>query len=202
MFILNGFLLGLSTGVFCLSLCAPVFIPLILVEKRDKKEIFWVFGKFTAGRLIAYLIFGAIAGYWGEKLNNKYLEGYISLAIIFLALLILFYSFGLLKKKGRLCALLKQIKLPFLFGFLTGINICPPFLLALSYSFKMADIGKSVLFFLMFFLATSLYIFPFTFLGFLGEFQNIRKIARVAGVVVGVVFLIQGIRDLSPYLFK
>ena len=32
----QGFLLGLSTGVFCLGYCAPVFVPYVLAEARPR----------------------------------------------------------------------------------------------------------------------------------------------------------------------
>jgi hypothetical protein len=36
--ILSGYLAGLSVGVYCLGLCLPVFLPMLLAEKRDTKN--------------------------------------------------------------------------------------------------------------------------------------------------------------------
>ena len=62
MFIVNGFLLGLTTGVFCLTWCIPALLPLILSKGRKIKQSFFLFFEFTFGRLIGYILFGGLVG--------------------------------------------------------------------------------------------------------------------------------------------
>jgi len=38
--IVTGYLAGLSVGVYCLGLCLPVFLPILLSKKRDVKKVF------------------------------------------------------------------------------------------------------------------------------------------------------------------
>jgi len=78
-------------------------------------------------------------------------------------------------------------------GFLMGINICPPFLMSLAYVFSLHSAFKGIIYFLMFFLGTTLYFLPVAFLGFLGKMKEFRLIARVAGLIVGFAFLTYGI---------
>ena len=61
--VIKAFLLGLSTGTLCLGYCSPVFIPLMLAEKREGfGRKLTPFIQFTLGRLIAYVSFGLLAG--------------------------------------------------------------------------------------------------------------------------------------------
>lgn len=194
--LINGLLLGLSTGIFCLSYCLPIYIPLLLVEKRNKIQIWWVFLKFTLGRLIAYIIFGAVVGYLGSQLTGVFFQKTISLAMVVLALIMIAYSLGLTIPQSKLCHYFKKIKVPFWLGFFTGINICPPFLLALSYGFKAGGIISGILFFTAFFIGTTIYTAPFTFAGYLSQNKILRQIGAFSTFLVGIIFLILGLKGL------
>jgi len=196
MFIVNGFLLGLTTGVFCLAWCIPALLPLILSKGRKIKQSFFLFLEFTFGRLIGYVLFGGLIGYLGLRIESEIIKKVNLGALVFLAVLLILYGIGCLKHKKLFCQFFKKAKFPILFGFLTGVNICPPFLLALSYVFDVGGVGKGILFFTSFFLATSLYFIPFIFLGFLGFKKIFQKVARIIAVFAGAFFLIYGLRGL------
>jgi len=51
----QGMLLGLSTGIFCLITCAPVYVPFVLSEDRKLQQNIMAIGEIAIGRLIAYL---------------------------------------------------------------------------------------------------------------------------------------------------
>jgi hypothetical protein len=55
-----------------------------------------------------------------------------------------------------------------------------------------------VLLFIAFFLGTSLYMLPLTFVGLLSRYEQIREVARLTAIIVGVVFLLMGIGYLLP----
>jgi len=194
--ILNGFLLGLSTGLFCISYCLPIYAPILLAESRTKKQTWFVFVKFTLGRFIAYILFGAVVGFLGSKISNSIFSTIITIAVIILSCLLILYALGFALPKAKFCKLFKKVKPPFLFGFLTGINVCPPFLLAMAYTFKSGDILGGIFFFASFFVATTLYIAPFTFLGYLSKTKLLTQIARVAAFVVGLIFLVIGLNSI------
>ncbi|MBL7141659.1 sulfite exporter TauE/SafE family protein [Patescibacteria group bacterium] len=199
MFIINGFLLGLATGVFCLTWCGPVLTSLILTERRRIKQSFFLFFKFIFGRLIGYILFGGLIGYLGLKIESEIVRKANLGALVFLAVLLIFYGVGWLKQKKLFCQFFKKIKFPFVAGFLTGINICPPFLIALAYVFDVGGISEGILFFISFFVATCLYLVPFVFLGFLSSKRVFQRIAQVIAILAGTIFLIYGLRGLlSP----
>lgn len=69
--------------------------------------------------------------------------------------------------------------------------------MSLAYVFTLHSAIKGIVYFIMFFLGTSLYFLPITFLGQLGKMKEFRLIARIAGLIVGVAFLIYGIYYIS-----
>jgi sulfite exporter TauE/SafE len=184
-------LLGLSSGIFCLSYCFPFVAPFVVFEERKTKEDFKVILKFIFGRLFGYLIFGAIFGYLGERITNKTVDFFFFFALACLSFLLIFYSVGLIREKSGICLGPKFKKTtPFLMGFLMGINVCPPFLMALNYAFLLHAFLEGIFFFFLFFLATTVYFFPLTFLGFLNKIEEFRIFARASGVLVGLMFLV------------
>jgi len=78
-------------------------------------------------------------------------------------------------------------------GFLTGINFCPPFLLAFSSSAHTNNLFQSILFFFLFFLGTSLFFLPTIFLGLLSFFSKLKTIGKMTAVVMSVYFFYRGI---------
>jgi hypothetical protein len=79
-------------------------------------------------------------------------------------------------------------------GMLAGFNICPPFLLALSNAVALGRWLDGMVFFLFFFLATSLYVLPFVFSPLLSRISFVRQAARLAAVVAGGWFVFLGAR--------
>ena len=194
-------LLGLSTGIYCLGYCLPVLFPLFMGEERPsliKRSCILL--KFSGGRLIAYLLFGAVVGYSGEKVFNPLVQKIIAISMILLSILLIIYGVSN-RSPVKVCQfswLFNRIKLPFVFGFLTGFNICPPFLLAISYVSGLADLIKGVYFFLVFFLITNLYLVLLVLAGHFSKYRQMRGIARTSAVISGLLFLFIG---LNKYFF-
>jgi sulfite exporter TauE/SafE len=184
-------LLGFSSGVFCMSYCFPFVVPFVVFEKRKLKEDFKVVLKFVFGRLFGYLIFGAIFGYLGEKITNRTVDLFFFLSLSSLSFLLILYSIGLIREKKEICFPSRfKNTTPFLMGFLMGINVCPPFLMALNYVFLLHAFLEGILFFFLFFLGTTIYFLPLAFLGFLNKIKEFRVVARISGILVGLLFLV------------
>jgi len=188
--------LGLSLGLFCLGWCLPAFLPFLLSEERKIKESFKIFGKFLGGRFLAYLIFGAAIGYLGEKLQVSLLYNVAYFALLILGLLLIFYGLGKIKKVLPLCQAFKKIKTPWVLGFLLGLNLCPPFVGAVFYAFSLKDVLLSTLFFLAFFVGTSVYlVFP-VFFGFFSSAKILQKVAQLACILSGIGFILFALKNL------
>lgn len=206
--LIQPFLLGLSVGIFCFTYCVPFIAPYIVAEKRKIKGNFRVILKFIIGRFGGYVLFGAIFGYLGEKIDFPIVNIILIISLMVLSLFLIIYALGFFlpkadppragKPKWSWCsAKLFRDKSPLLMGFFMGINICPPFLMSLAYIFTLHSVVKGIIYFIMFFLATSLYLLPLVFLGLLGKMKEFRLIARISALIVGITFLIYGIYYIS-----
>lgn len=190
----RGMLLGLSTGVFCLVTCAPVYVPFVLSEDRKLRRNILSIGQIAMGRLIAYLFFGLILGILGKQIDGPWLNKAIGTAMILLSVLML--AFVAVKKWPHfgLCKLSKKyVNYPAFFGLLTGINVCPPFLLAMSAALSYASIAGSILLFGGFFVGTSFYLILLVPLGLAAKVESIRQIGLITTVMSGVMFLALGL---------
>jgi len=194
--IIQPFLLGISVGIFCFTYCVPFIAPYLVSEERKLGKNFKLILQFIFGRLGGYILFGAIFGYLGERIGNQAMNLILIISLMILSIVLIIYALGFLKPKVIFCSA-KYIKFrgksPILMGFLMGINICPPFLMSLAYVFSLHSAFKGIIYFLMFFLGTTLYFLPVTFLGFLGKMKEFRVVARIAGLIVGFAFLIYGV---------
>ncbi len=203
---MSGFLLGLASGTSCLAFCAPVLVPYLVAEGRGAWRSVPLLARFLVGRLLGYLLFGLAAGLAGSMVTRgPRREVGFGLAFLALAALLIWYGFGRSSRPnagcvadGRTRALRRWAArwpgaLPVLLGLLTGLNLCPPFALAIAGAAERGGAGASVWFFTTFFLGTSVFFVPLPGLGGLRRFQTLRLVARVAGGVVGVYFAYRGL---------
>ena len=141
---MQAFLLGLSNGVACMTLCAPVLVPYLLGTGGGISKNVTVTMRFLLGRLIGYLIFGVLA--WGISRSLLDNVGIHDLVIgpAFMILSILLVLYGLFHRHPRNCAastvsmaVCKFVEsspslVPVVAGLATGLSFCPPFLLAVT----------------------------------------------------------------------
>lgn len=193
--VFSGFLVGVSSGISCLGICSPYLIPFLLAEKRDMKNNIFVILEFLSGRLIAYLITGFATGVAGVALNEFIVSGKIIGTFMIIAGIMLFlYSSGMVNLVKF--HLLKNIfvRVPFSAGLVSGLNICPPFIAAVTYAISLHDISISIIYFLLFFLGTSVYLFPFIFSGFISKYETARNAGKISGILVAIFVIINGVK--------
>jgi sulfite exporter TauE/SafE len=198
-----GFLLGLATGPSCLAFCAPVLVPYLLAEGQGPGRSASLLGRFLLGRLLGYLLFGLAAGLVGSLLAaGPAREGLFG--VVYLGLAVVLLGYGLRQARSASCAVgggggvVRRLRarwpavLPVLLGLLTGLNLCPPFALAIAGAAETGSVAASILFFAAFFLGTSLFFLPLPGLGGLRRFEALGTVARLAVAVVGVYYLYRG----------
>jgi sulfite exporter TauE/SafE len=199
----EAFLLGLSTGSYCVLTCAPLTLPFLFAEPNCPRRNAGLVGLFLAGRLLGYLLVGLILGLTGF-LVLKYLDPGLEriLALVAYGLagaVLLVQGLSYTGKFRRLCAV-SRIKAfgrnAVLLGLVSGLSVCPPFLTAAGRvlgSGATGDpgtIGAGVLYFLCFFLGTTLFFAPLFGIPLLKRFQDkLAGIARVAMLLMGGYFL-------------
>jgi hypothetical protein len=81
-------------------------------------------------------------------------------------------------------------------GFLTGINLCPPFLVAGVRAAQLAHLSAALLFFVCFFAGTAIWFFPFLSLGFLKRTPAIVTVARMVAVLLACWYGFSGVSIL------
>jgi len=204
----KALLLGLSTGLFCAGFCLPLVGPLLLADERaGMRRSASRIALFLAGRLVAYLLFGLVFGALGGLLSRIWSAKTVLLPVVYATLGVLMVAYGLVQSFPHfgLCRAvnpgLRSGWYPAVVGFLAGINLCPPFLLAVTTVMDMGGALKGVLFFFVFFLATSVYLLPLLFSGLVSRFASVRFAARVAAVLSGLYFIGLALRTaLSTWL--
>jgi sulfite exporter TauE/SafE len=201
---MRGFLLGLANGTICLAYCAPVIVPYFLGEGQTVRRNYLELGQFLTGRLIGYLLFAILA--WSLSLllpeHNNYREMIFGASYILLAGVLVYYCFRKSKSlcaaeflKGSLPKLLanNQLLLPLSLGFLTGLNLCPPFLLAFTSAVSGGSLWSSLVFFGTFFLGTSIFFVPIPILGVMKRTEVLQTIGKMAAGVIGCYYFYMGI---------
>ena len=198
----EGFILGLSTGIYCLSACGPFVVPYLLSEGKGKiKGNLGFILEFMLGRLIAYLLFSLVMSFLGIHYQTIIPPQLISIALVLSSLLLITYALTKNLPQWRFCKWLNFYtpisRVPFFLGFLIGFNICPPFLIGLMRLLELGNIKLGVLFFLSFFSGTSIYMWPLILLGPLATWiDRLRSIASLAALISGCWFFINGIFGL------
>ena len=194
---IKALMLGFSTGLFCLGYCAPILGPLMLSKKDPTlKSSASSLGLFMLGKLTAYLLFGALVGWVSQYTKEIFFlhRRVMPATFIILGLLMVIYGIVEAFPKIRLCSNFSEKYFQkgshyFIMGFLIGIHICPPFLLATAYALTLEKVLKSMAFFFFFFLATSVFLVPFIFSGRISRSENVKAAARITSIIVGVWFI-------------
>ncbi len=87
--------------------------------------------------------------------------------------------------------------MPGLLGLMTGVNVCPPFLMAFGNAAQFATLRQSLLFFAAFFVGTSVYVAPLPLVGMVGQHEVVKTVGRLASGVVGLFYLYSGVVSVA-----
>lgn len=201
---MEAFILGLSSGATCVAYCAPVLVPYLLGEGKGILQNSALTAQFLLGRLVGYLLFAVFA--WG--INRSILQGVsrpdllVGPAYVVFSLLLIYYGFFKTRTscetkcthglRHKLMTIL-PVSIPMIAGFVTGLSLCPPFLLAFTGAVEKTTVLQSMFFFFAFFLGTSIFFIPLPFSGLFRGFSTLKIIGRMAAGLIGVYYLYSGI---------
>lgn len=197
---MEGFILGLSTGLSCIIFCSPVVLPVFVSRgegwKKNSKQTLL----FLGGRLVGYVLFGLLIGAAGA-----YAAGYVSpqlkdnLAVIMYILIggLMIGESVILKEKKctSFCRFFAGGSL-FIYGAATGLSLCPPFLAAGARVFDMAGRQQygalaGAWYFFSFFLGTSLFFLPLLGVPAVNRVLPVlKKIMRPVLLMMGIYFTV------------
>jgi sulfite exporter TauE/SafE len=199
----EGLLLGLSTGAMCLAYCGPVIIPYLLAEGKNVRRSAYYLFLFLSGRMCAYIIVGFLVGILGTTLIQPSKLTIHVTGVIYMILATSLITYGFYQFR-EICLGNVQQKInpgfrkhfpaivPVICGIATGLNICPPFLIAVTKAIGTGNISSSILFFMAFFAGSAIYFIPLPFTGFIKQRRVLRIIGKYAAILTGFIFLYQG----------
>lgn len=189
----DGILLGLSLGSTCLATCLPVFVPFLLRDKKAVKNGLLQTAEFLSGRLLGYLLFGALFGIIGGGIPARTRTIFVDAVFVTMGALMIYQ--GIRKEHKEICAasrLNKFISRPIIYGFLIGVNLCPAFAIALSGAAQTGGVLGGMVLFAGFFVGTSVWFLPLGLFAGITVYKWVRRIARIIAIIVGAYFLVKG----------
>ena len=128
--IIEGLMLGLSTGANCAGSCLVFFMPYLLAEGKPQlwenlKKISLV----MLGRLIAYSSFALIMGFLGSEFKHVFTDRLAHLGLIAASLLMLIYVLTHKFSESKFCSYFIRrfnlIRLPFFLGLFSSAFALP-----------------------------------------------------------------------------
>jgi sulfite exporter TauE/SafE len=187
----EAFVLGITYGLGpCTLSCAPLIVPLIMAAAKNKTWGVILSIIFGLGRIIAYVILGALSGFIGQTLNFSIPNRVTG---IFIILLGIFLFFNIHNK----CILKSKIKIngpivALVVGFVWGLSPCQPLIALLGLTVLTKSMLTGALMALVFGLGTI--ISPIIILGFFsGWFAKQKEFKEIIPYVSGLFLILMGI---------
>ncbi len=206
----TAFFLGLASGGSCLISCGPLAAALLASEKVSLKRSTALLSVFLSGRLFGYLGWAILSWLLGSViLQNARGPAFFSAADLVLGAWLIYYGIRRPVLTHENCP---GSSLPSpesswrahqtffrggAWGFLSGLQICPPFLTAVTEAAKTGSLGGSLLFFFLFYLGTGIWFIPFPFTGTLGRFPQVAQVARFLTLPLGTYFIYSGFISIA-----
>lgn len=205
--------LGLASGPACLAACGPVLVPSLLAGPSGILQNFRAVGIFLSTRLVGYLLFAVVAWQAGELTSmlvkpHPHLVGFVYVAM---ALVLAWYAYAAKRKCAGACSTPKLVRIGrtdeseaaagsksgvagvAMLGFLTGLNLCPPFIVAGMRAAQLGSLTAALVFFGVFFTGTSIWFVPFAGLGCLVRNEGSFTVARMTMALVALYYAALGI---------
>lgn len=183
---LEGIILGLTLGTTCLVTCGPIYGSLILQKEGDLQSGIKTVLLISLGRFISYAFFGVVVGYLGTLITFLPESDYFVAASYIAVAVYMIYSAFIERRKMKGCCsqskLAKKAGNPFFLGLLTGVSVCPAFVGAIARGVDSGGALGGFMLFTGFFIGTTLYMVPLSFLSFFSR----KKMFRVAGIAASI----------------
>ena len=205
--------LGFASGPVCLAACGPVLLPWLAAEPRALAATGRLLGVFLGGRLAGYLAFAVAAWAAGAALpadagTRSLIFGLANLGVATLLGVSAAFPQRVCAAErtsadGRLCQIEPANRFhppaALTLGFLTGLNLCPPFVAAAVRAAETRNLAAACAFFLVFFVGTSVWFLPSLAVSSLRRFEAVPLLARMTMGVLALYYAYLGIVSLSSW---
>ena len=204
----EALVLGLASGPACVASCGPVVVPSLLAERAGLRLNVRYLTAFLATRLLGYLVFAAVAWQLGSlvSLRPPTRSWVFGLIHLLLACVLLRYAYSVGRACAHSCSSSELVtigaagkhRIPgaAVLGFLTGVSLCPPFVVAGVQAAQSPSMAAALIFFTVFFLGTSAWFVPFAGLGWVKRNEAVTTVARMAMVLIALYYFYVGLTIL------
>lgn len=203
--------LGLTSGAACLATCGPLAAAFLAAEGITLKQGAALLTVFLSGRLLGYCIWAVLSWVLGMAIVQH--AGALAVfagADLFLGGWLIYFGISqplghcrgdcpgsILKCSGSPSAGSQLFSRGGVWGFLSGLQVCPPFLAAVSGAAQTRSLVGSLLFFFLFYLGTGIWFIPFPFIGALGRFRQVAQVARFCALPLGAFYFYSGLISIT-----
>ncbi len=200
--------LGLTSGPACIAACGPVLVPSLLTESAGFRPHARYLSIFLSARLLGYMLFAVVAWELGALISLPPASRLLMMGVVYLLLagVLLWYAISARRTCAQPCADSKLIQIgerktrgvagAASLGLLTGLNLCPPFVVAGVRAAQLGSMAAALIFFAAFFVGTSVWFIPFISLGCIVRNQAVITVARMAMALIALYYLSMGIAML------
>lgn len=205
----EALVLGVASGPACLAACGPVLVPRLLAGPGGLQSNARTLGIFLGGRLAGYMLFALAAWELGAlaRLVSVPHGPMVGTVYVLLAGVLLWYAFAARRECVSVCANEKLVQIgprsidamarrtvaPAAMGLLTGLNLCPPFVVAGVRAATAASAAQAMLFFAGFFAGTAVWFLPLAGMGCIRRNENVQRVARMAMAIIAVYYGLMGV---------
>ncbi len=211
----EAFILGFGSGPVCLAACGPVLWPWLAAEGRDWRGNAGLLARFLSGRLFGYLAFAVAA--WavglavpGDARLRALVYGVANLALAAFLVSAVLWPRRACRVPDAPIGELHQIApansargfhapAAVTLGFLTGLNLCPPFVAAGIRAAETRSLIAALLFFALFFAGTAIWFAPSIAISRLRRYSVVSTVARITLSVLALYYLYLGIISCAAF---
>ena len=184
--------------------CGPVVVPSLLAEQSGIRLSTRYLSTFLGARFLGYLLFAVVAWELGVLVALPPAPRLLMIGIIhvLLAGVLLWYAYSVGEERAQSSpgselvtigvARKRVISGPAALGFLTGLSLCPPFVIAGVRAAQLDSAAGALLFFAVFFVGTSVWFVPLVSLGCVRRSQAVTTVARMAMALIAIYYLFLG----------
>ena len=205
--------LGFGSGPICVASCGPVLLPWLGAEPRDLGTTGRLLAVFLGGRLAGYLAFAVVAWAAGLAipLDLRTRTLVFGLANFGLAALLGFAAW-VPRRRGARAPEERPTRLyqigagdrfrppaALTLGFLTGLNLCPPFVAAGVRAAATHSLPAALAFFALFFAGTSVWFLPSLAVSPLRRFSALPLVARMTMAALAVYYAYLGVVSVASW---
>ena len=205
--------LGFGSGPICLASCGPVLLPWLGAEPRELRTTGRLLALFLGGRLAGYLVFAALAWAAGLAIPGDLHTRTLVFGLANFGLAALLGISACLPRCG--CAIapgehstrVYQIGPAARFrppaavtlGFLTGLNLCPPFVTAGVRAAATHSLLGALAFFTLFFFGPAVWFLPSLAISPLRRFSTVPTVARMTMGALALYYAYLGIAGVASW---